>query len=181
MPYVWSQDISDIEAVSRSARFERNEPPALSLTMTAHNSLTQLGFVQFITITAVLMLVPLLAFFGTPFLWVILGCLAAALAMMWWALKISWKRGNINETLDLWPDHLRLVRINPNGQMQTFDANPYWTRVEMMEKDGPVSNYVTLHGAGRHVEIGAFLSEDERKSLFKDLQRVLPVISRVLP
>jgi uncharacterized membrane protein len=28
---------------------------------------------------------------------------------------------------------------------------------------------VTLSGNGREVEIGAFLSEDERKSLFKEL------------
>ncbi len=181
VPYHWSQDISDVTTVSRHARHNRGDDAALSLSLSAHNSLTELGFVQFIGITAVLMLVPLVAFFGTPFLWVILGCLAAALSTMWWALKTSWKRGTVCETLDLWPDHLHLTRTNSNGQIQDFDANPYWTRVELVEKDGPVPNYVTLHGAGRHVEIGAFLSEDERKTLYQDLSRVLPVISQVLP
>jgi uncharacterized membrane protein len=32
-----------------------------------------------------------------------------------------------------------------------------------------VPNYVTLSGNGREVEIGAFLSEDERKALYQDL------------
>jgi uncharacterized membrane protein len=32
-----------------------------------------------------------------------------------------------------------------------------------------VPNYVTLSGAGREVEIGAFLSEDERKALYGEL------------
>lgn len=30
-------------------------------------------------------------------------------------------------------------------------------------------HYVTLSGAGREVEIGAFLSEDERKELYAEL------------
>ena len=38
---------------------------------------------------------------------------------------------------------------------------------------GPLPNYVTLSGNGREVEIGAFLSEDERKSLFKELKSAL--------
>ena len=38
------------------------------------------------------------------------------------------------------------------------------------ETGGPVPNYVTLSGNGREVEIGAFLSEDERVELFSELQ-----------
>jgi uncharacterized membrane protein len=36
-----------------------------------------------------------------------------------------------------------------------------------------VPHYVTLRGKGREVEIGAFLSEEERIALFEDLRRVL--------
>ena len=39
-------------------------------------------------------------------------------------------------------------------------------------------NYVTLTGCGREVEIGAFLSEDERMALFQDLSRQLPPARR---
>jgi uncharacterized membrane protein len=41
--------------------------------------------------------------------------------------------------------------------------------VHLYGTEGPLPNYVTLSGNGREVEIGAFLSEDERKSLFKEL------------
>ena len=40
-------------------------------------------------------------------------------------------------------------------------------------RKGPVSHYVTLSGNGRTVEIGSFLSEDERKQLFSELQDFL--------
>ena len=43
----------------------------------------------------------------------------------------------------------------------------------MHKTGGPVPNYVTLSGKGREVEIGAFLSEDERVSLFGELEDAL--------
>jgi len=36
-----------------------------------------------------------------------------------------------------------------------------------------VPYYITLRGKGREVEIGKFLSEDERKALFDELNRSL--------
>ncbi len=40
----------------------------------------------------------------------------------------------------------------------------------MQETDGPVLNYLTLRGGGRTVEIGSFLSEQERPKLAQDLR-----------
>jgi len=45
--------------------------------------------------------------------------------------------------------------------------------VHLYGTERPLPNYVTLSGNGREVEIGAFLSEDERKSLFKELKSAL--------
>ena len=54
------------------------------------------------------------------------------------------------------------MRHGPKGKRQDWEANPYWLRVTLHETDGPVPNYLTLKGDGREVELGAFLSEDER-------------------
>jgi len=43
----------------------------------------------------------------------------------------------------------------------------------MHEGGGPVAHYITLKGGGREVEIGAFLSEDERKTLHGELADAL--------
>ena len=38
---------------------------------------------------------------------------------------------------------------------------------------GPVPNYITLRGGDREVELGAFLSEDERIALFGVVSEML--------
>jgi uncharacterized membrane protein len=45
--------------------------------------------------------------------------------------------------------------------------------VTLHPKGGPIPNYVTLSGNGREVEIGSFLSEPERLSLYDELSKLL--------
>ena len=52
-------------------------------------------------------------------------------------------------------------------------CNPYWVRVSSHDNAGPVKHYVTLSGNGREVEIGAFLSEEERKRLYPELRAAI--------
>jgi len=54
-----------------------------------------------------------------------------------------------------------------------WEANPYWVRVALHAKGGPVPNYLTLSGGGREVELGAFLSPPERVELKSLLEREL--------
>ena len=61
------------------------------------------------------------------------------------------------------------VRHNPHGPAQLWEANAHWVRLNVHASGGPVPHYVTLNGNGREVEIGAFLSEDERVALGREL------------
>jgi Integral membrane protein len=67
-------------------------------------------------------------------------------------------------------DDLHLTRQTLKGVPLEWSCNPYWTKVNLHEKGGPVPHYVTLSGARREVEIGAFLSEDEREELYAGLK-----------
>lgn len=112
---------------------------------------------------------PLYAVIGTAVLWGILPFMLAATAALYYALRRNQRDRQITETLIVSPDTTRLIRTNPKGDCQDWESNTYWVRVACHERGGPVPYYVTLKGNGREVEIGAFLSEDERKALYSDL------------
>ena len=143
---------------------------AQRLHLWPHRSLTQRGFVGFVGLTAALIGVPLLAHLGSPVLWALLPFLAGTIWAIWFALRKNGRDRDIVETLSLTPDRITLVRHGPKGQRQDWEANPYWLRVTLHATGGPVPNYLTLKGQGREVELGAFLSEEERVALEDELQ-----------
>lgn len=147
--------------------------PRRELHLWPHQSLAPTGFVSFIGATFAMSLLPLLAVIGSVVLWGLLPFMLAALAAIWFALTRSRRDAQILEVLTLSDDRAHLLRRNPRGDVQEWDCNRYWAKPSLHEKTGPVPYYITLSGNGREVEIGAFLSEDERVSLFDELTRAL--------
>lgn len=137
-----------------------------------HQSLTPQGYAGFLTVTAALITLPLLVLLGSVLLWALLPFLALALFGMKFALDRNRAHAQVLEVLTLGPEEATLVRHDNRGA-QRWNCNRYWAQVHLHKTSGPVPNYVTLKGGGREVEIGAFLSEDERKALFDDLSTAL--------
>ncbi len=152
--------------------------PTEELHLWPHQSLPPRGFVWFVSVTIALIMLPLAMLVGSVALWGLLPFLLLTIWGIWAALKRSWRDRQITEVLTLSEDRARLVRTNPRGPAQSWESNRYWVSANIHRTGGPVPNYVTLRGNGREVEIGAFLSEDERLSLYDELQRVLSVQGR---
>ncbi|MEM8577780.1 MAG: DUF2244 domain-containing protein [Pseudomonadota bacterium] len=138
-----------------------------------HNALPARGMAAFVLSTFTLILIPALPLLGSPVLWGLLPFLLATVWAIYFALQSNWRQRQITEELTLAPDQTSLIRTGPKGDTQSWDCNRYWTRVTKYDAEGPVPHYITLSGSGREVEIGAFLSEDERIALYDDLQRAL--------
>ncbi len=158
MPYNWIQ---------------KPATPKTELHLWPHQSLAPKGFAGIILVTFVFLLMPLIALLGTVLLWGLLPFLMLALAALWFALTRSRHDAQILEVLTLNGENAHLQRRNPRGDVQEWESNRYWVQPHLHESGGPVPNYVTLRGSGREVEIGAFLSEDERLSLYDDLVSAL--------
>lgn len=160
MPYTWT----------RTATESR-------LEAWPYRSLPKKGFVIVIALLFGLIALPLLAVVGTVILWGLLPFALAAVGALWWGLQRSYRDGEILEELSITPDHLHLSRQHPREPLKTFEGNPYWVSVNMHPTGGPVPYYVTLKSEGREVEIGAFLSEDERRALYGELSDALRRVS----
>jgi uncharacterized membrane protein len=157
MPYEWQPPKGDVR----------------QLHLWPHRSLTQSGFVWFVGATAALIAVPLISILGSPVLWALLPFLAATVWALWFALRKNGRDRDIVEELTLAPEQITLVRHVPKGHALRWEANPHWVRPVLHATSGPVPQYLTLQGGPREVEIGAFLSEDERVALQDELSRAL--------
>lgn len=165
MPYRWTSE-------AETQNSER------VLELWPHNSLPKSGFALFIAVTFLLILLPLLAMVGTVIFWGLLPFMMFALWGIWTALQKSYANNQISERLSFGQKTLELIRTNSGGDTQSWSCDGYWSRASLYSSEGPVPFYVTLNGNGREVEIGAFLSEDERKSLYDELRNALWVYKR---
>ena len=157
MPYEWTTS--------------RPEAPRVrQLNLWPYRSLLRRDFAVFIGATAALVLLPLLTVLGTAILWGLLPFFALMLAGIWFALHVSYRRGEVLEELTFDETRAMLIRHNPNGDTQEWSANRYWITVHLHPTGGPVENYVTLRGNNREVEIGAFLDAEERLALYNELK-----------
>jgi uncharacterized membrane protein len=161
MPYEWISPEDGPDA------------PMAELHLWPYRSLPKAGFVIFVGLTVGMIALPLAAVIGSKILWVLLPFLAAAVAGLWYALSRSYRDGSTLEILTLRRDRIALIRHNPRGPVQEWQANPYWTIAQIHPTGGPVPNYLTLKGEGREVEVGAFLSEGERIVLKAEIDAAL--------
>ena len=171
MPLKWEKTIEGAPVKAGAFLHGEGHPPAARLQLWPHRSLPVEGFVWFIGGTAAFLALPLVAVLGSPVLWGLLPFMGLALAAIWWALKRSYADGQMLEELTLWQDRIEIVRHEPRGARRSWEADPYWVRLAL--KEGPVENYLTLTGGGREVELGAFLTPEERAALHGDLSGVL--------
>lgn len=166
MPYEW---IAPEDPAPKSA-------PAAELHLWPYRSLLRRDFVTFIAATAAMVLLPLIAVMGSPVLWGLLPFFAIAVGGIWYALQRNQKDGEILEELRIWPDRITLDHTHPRRGHLTWEANPYWVQVKLDPHHEKTPNYLTLKGSDRVVELGAFLTEDERAALYDEVDRAIRAV-----
>lgn len=160
MPYSWTKTAPD----ASGAVLHR-------LHLWPYRSLPRRGFVWFIGVTAALIALPVVAMLGRAALWGILPFVALTVWAMWFALQRSYRSGTVTELLEIDRQRLHLTRRDPGRAPREWHTNSYWVRPTL--RPGPVEAYLTLTDGTREVELGAFLTPEERRALHDDLTRRL--------
>lgn len=104
---------------------------------------------------------PVLGFFGLE--------LGVLIAMM--GLHQRWS-ARAMETVQLTAGRLRVVTANGRGGLREAELEPYWTEVTLEEEAGGVAR-LALVQRGRRVELGCFLSAEEKRDLAAALATAL--------
>jgi len=147
--------------------------PDWTLRLWPHNALGPRGFVAVIGLSAAVLALPLVAVLGHAALWGLMPFAVIVLAGLWLALRRNWADRSVIEEMRLSRAGMYLRRFEPRGPVREWSADPAWVAVRLIPRGGPVEQYLTLTGGGREVELGAFLTPEERIALHDDLSRLL--------
>lgn len=151
-----------------------HKPAIFDLELRPNRSLPERHFWRMIAGVAVIFLA-----MGVRFLllgaWPILPFMLVDLALLWWAMRASYRSGRASEHLRLDCDGLELVRVAAHGQVRRTRIEPHWARVEL-EELGADQNRLWLtarspsgSARARHA-IGAFLSPGERAEIARVIE-----------
>ncbi|MBU2958180.1 DUF2244 domain-containing protein [Paracoccus sp. 1_MG-2023] len=160
MPYRWTETAP-----------EQSGAVCHELTLWPHRSLPRRGFVWFIGATVTMVALPLIAVIGTTALWPLLIFVALAVAGVWFALHLTYRSGQTHERLRFDGRRLDLVRADPGRPDREWRTNSFWVRATL--RPGPVESYLVLTDGRRELELGAFLTPEERRALSDDIARRL--------
>jgi len=158
-----------------------HSPTHISLRAWPHNALPARGFAMAIALAAASLSIPLLAVIGSPILWGLLPFAGLAVWGLWYGLQRNWQDRQILEEMEITRTGIHLTRQNPRGPAQEWHADPYWVTLHLRPGGGPVEQYLTLTGGGREVELGAFLTPEERQDLHEHLSRALVTLKSHAP
>ena len=150
-----------------------NEPaPLLRLTLWPHRSIDRRYLPWIMVGATVALMIPIIPILGTKALYVLGAFALIDLALLYGMIGLTYRSGRAREIVRLWPDRLQIERIEPNGAVKCWEANPHWVKIEL-HQTRRIKDYLVLSAAGRSVELGAFLTPEERRSLAERLRRGL--------
>lgn len=171
MPVIWNS-IEGAPA-DAGALFHGGDAPLHYAVLRPNRSLGRVGFAWLLVIVWGFLLVPVAPLLGSHALWVMLPFLLAVLAALGFAIDRNSRDGESFELLRIWEDRLQIDHKQPRQSLKSWSTNPYWLRLHLSEDGGPVEFYLTLKAEGREIELGRFLSPEERVQLKADLEERL--------
>ena len=112
-------------------------------------------------------------FFASRGFWPVLPFAGLEIGLLAWAVHTSMRRGSEREIIVVSDDQVVIERRAPSGSGRTVFPR-HWARVTLR---GPQParhpTRLTIESHGRACEVGRFLTEDERRGLAVQLERLV--------
>ncbi len=132
---------------------------------------TSLGPDSFLVLMATLCVISFGA--GAAFMlagaWPVLGFLGLDILLIYYAFRVSYHRARMYETVRLTENELAVEKVDPKGRTVRWEFQPYWLRVGV-EESSRRDAALTLRSHGKTLEIGAFLTPEEKRDVARALE-----------
>ena len=149
------------------------EPTFLKMRLVPNRSLDSYGTKVVFAVIACGFLLPIIPFIGSPIGTTLTIFSGLTFYLFLTLLQKNFQQGNTFEEVLISKNKIIVVHKEKNKAQKTWECNPYWTRVNVDFNNPKLKNYLTLTGNGRHIELGTFLSPDERIELRNKIQNAL--------
>ena len=147
------------------------ERPVFEALLYPHRSLGRKGYLILLAGTATIVFL-----YGLVFLvlgaWPIFGFLGGEWLLFWFLFRKNHRGDDRAERIRLYADHLLFERYDRHGGHTSERLQPYWLNV-ILERAHEPDNALFLRSHGRSIQVGAFLSAQERRRLAAELADVL--------
>jgi uncharacterized membrane protein len=156
---------------------DRFEQPVFSAVIRPHRSLSPQGFKIVMGLVCLVSVVASLPFMLMGF-WPVAGFFGLDFLGLYIAFRISYRQAEAFELLELTPIRLLFRKVNPRGEVQDWQFNPLWTRLDREVDDEYGMQSLSLTSRNEHVVIARDLSPPERETLAEALSRALADVKR---
>jgi uncharacterized membrane protein len=156
---------------------DRFEQPVFSAVIRPHRSLSPQGFKIVMGLVCLVSVVASLPFMLMGF-WPVAGFFSLDFLGLYIAFRISYRQAEAFELLELTPIRLLFRKVNPRGEVQDWQFNPLWTRLDREVDDEYGMQRLSLTSRNEHVVIARDLSPPERETLAEALSRALADVKR---
>ena len=113
--------------------------------------------------------------------WPVLPFAGLEMLLLAWALRLSMRRGGEAELIHINDDEVRVERLGLHASVLTVFPR-HWAQVKLLRAANPHHPsrlLVTSHG--RSIEVGCFLTEDERLGLARRLRELIGTVNHSPP
>jgi uncharacterized membrane protein len=107
-------------------------------------------------------------FFVASGYWPVLPFAGLELALLAFALRLSLKRRHVVQTVEIGETGITVTSRDASGERAT-QFSRHWARVTLRDPRGWQPSRLLIESHGRACEIGAFLTEEERRALGRRL------------
>ncbi len=152
---------------------DKGDPAFLRMRLMPNRSLDSTGTKIVFILIACGFLLPLIPFIGSAIGTTITIFSGLTFYLFLTLLQKNFQQAYIFEEIFISKNKVIVVHQEKNKEQKTWEGNPYWTRVRIDVNNPKLKNYLTLTGKGQHIELGAFLSPDERIELRDEIQNAL--------
>ena len=113
--------------------------------------------------------------------WPVLPFAGLEMALLAWALRLTMQRSNVLELIHIDDSNVRVERLDRQSHVQAVFPR-HWSRVRLLRAANPHHpSRLLIASHGRSLDVGCFLTEDERLGLARRLGELIGTVNHSPP